>query len=297
MAVTEFEGVFPYLVSPVDRAGKIKNDVLTDLVEHLINKGVHGLTPLGSTGEFAYLTWEQKKDIVTTVVTAAGGRVPVVPGVNHTSNREAVRQASEFDAMGVDGILAILDTYFPLNQDEIFSYFADIASAVSCPVIIYTNPNFQKTELSIDLLKRLSEVENINYLKDASGNTGKMLSVLNEAGDNLKLFSASASVPLFIMMMGGVGWMAGPACVVPAQSVTLYNLAKRKEWDKAMAFQKKLWKINYIFKKYNLASCIKAALTIQGFPVGDPIPPVSPLDNTAVEHIKTILGELESIEP
>ncbi len=297
MSSTEFGGVFPYLVSPVDSSGKVKKEVLTDLVEHLIDKGVHGLTPLGSTGEFAYLTWEQKTDIVTTVVGAAKGRVPVVPGVNHTSNREAVRQAREFDAMGADGILAILDTYFPLNQDEIFSYFGGIANAVKCPVIIYTNPNFQKTELSIDLIKRMAAVENINYLKDASGNTGKMLSVINEVGDNLKLFSASASVPLFIMMMGGVGWMAGPACVVPAQSVTLYNLAKSGQWESAMTYQKKLWKINYIFKKYNLASCIKAALTIQGFPVGDPIPPVSPLDHAAVEHIRSILSELESIEP
>jgi 4-hydroxy-tetrahydrodipicolinate synthase len=290
-----FAGVYPYLVSPVNTDGSVRTEVLKNLIDHLIEKGVHGLTPLGSTGEFAYLTWDQKRDIVRTVVESSNGRVPVVAGVNHTSTREAARQASEFNAMGVDGILAIMDTYFPLSQDEVYSYFRGIADAVSCPVILYTNPSFQKTDLSLELIQRLARVENIQYLKDASGNTGKLLSILQAVGDDLKLFSASASIPLFVLMIGGVGWMAGPACVVPAQSVALYNLAREKRWDEAIVLQKQLWKMNYIFQKYNLASCIKAALEIQGFPVGDPVPPIRPVDGKALEHIRRVLADLETL--
>ena len=91
--MTELRGVFLYLVSPVEDVGRVKEEVLAALVEHLIAAGVHGLTPLGSTGEFAYLSHEQKQRIVEVTVQAAAGRVPVVAGVAATTTAEAVRQA------------------------------------------------------------------------------------------------------------------------------------------------------------------------------------------------------------
>jgi 4-hydroxy-tetrahydrodipicolinate synthase len=87
-----FSGVFPYLVSPIDQSGMVMEGVLTDLVDHLIAAGVHGLTPLGSTGEFAYLTREQRRKMVDTVISANRGRVPVVAGVASTSTSDAVAQ-------------------------------------------------------------------------------------------------------------------------------------------------------------------------------------------------------------
>ena len=221
MAGKEFAGVFPYLVSPVDPQGAVKEDVLKKLVAHLIQSGVHGLTPLGSTGEFAYLTWEQRKRVVEVVVDSAGGRVPVVAGVAHTSNREAVRQAKEMEAIGADGILAIMDSYFPVPAEGVVSYFRSIAEAVSCPVVLYTNPSFSTTNLSLEAIEALAAVPNIRYLKDASANTGNLLTIMNRLSDKIKVFSASAHIPLFVMMMGGVGWRSGPACGIPRQSVTL----------------------------------------------------------------------------
>lgn len=105
---SHFHGVFPYLVSPVDSAGVVLDAVLGDLVEHLIGQGVHGLTPLGSTGEFAYLSWEQRQRVVQVVIEATAGRVPVVAGVASTATADAVQQAQAFAQMGADGILAIM---------------------------------------------------------------------------------------------------------------------------------------------------------------------------------------------
>jgi 4-hydroxy-tetrahydrodipicolinate synthase len=79
------------------------------------------------------------------------------------------------------------------------------------------------------------------------------------------------------MLIGGLGWMAGPACIIPRQSVELYNLCKRQRWDEAMALQRKLWRINEAFARFNLAACIKAGLSIQGYDVGDPVPPQAAL--------------------
>ena len=135
-------GVFPYLISPTDADGKVRTDVLGKLCEDLIEAGVHGLTPLGSTGEFAYLNREQRKTVVRTTIDAAKGRVPVVAGVASTSTVDAVAQAKSYQKLGADGILAILEAYFPLKDAQIESYFRAIADAVDIPVVIYTNPQF-----------------------------------------------------------------------------------------------------------------------------------------------------------
>lgn len=295
MAGQELSGVFPYLVSPVDEQGKIKEAVLKDLVNHLIRMGVHGLTPLGSTGEFAYLTWPQRRRIVEVVVEATAKRVPVVAGVAHTSISEAVRQAKEMEKIGVDGILAIMDTYFPVSAEGTVAYFRHIAEAVSCPVVLYTNPSFSTTNLSLEVMEILAAVPNIRYLKDASANTGNLLTIMDRLEGKIKIFSASAHIPLVVMMFGGVGWMAGPACVIPSQSVKIYELAKSKHWEEALALQKRLWKINYIFQKYSLAPCIKACLELQGFAVGHPIPPLQPLQGKALKEIEEVLKSIGAL--
>jgi len=289
----QFHGVFPYVVSPVNKDGTVREDVLRDLVVHLIESGVHGLTPLGSTGEFAYLTWERRKKIVEVIVKAASSKVPVVAGVFHRSSMEAARQAQEFEDMGVDGILAVLDTYFPLTPDQVYSYFETIAKKIQCPIVIYTNPRFDNTVLSPETIGRLADISNVLYLKDASGNMGKLMTIITNYGNNIKVFSASATIPLFVMMMGGVGWMAGPACIIPKQSVKLYNLFKEGQWDQAIDLQKRLWQMNVAFQKYNLATCIKAGLEIQGFDIGDPIPPLTPLSAEGRKEVSRILDDLK----
>lgn len=290
--MTDLHGVFPYLVSPVDAAGRVKTDVLGALCDDLIKAGVHGLTPLGSTGEFAYLDHERRAAVVRTTIEAAQRRVPVIAGVASTSTEDAVAQAKSYQELGADGILAILEAYFPVKDAQVESYFRAIADAVDIPVVIYTNPNFQRSDLTLDVIARLSEHPRIEYIKDASNNTGRLLSIANRCGEKLKIFAASAHIPAAVMMIGGVGWMAGPACIVPRESVKLYDLCKAKRWDEAMALQRKLWKVNEAFARFNLAACIKAGLEIQGYEVGDPIAPQAPLTNEERKIIETLLRDI-----
>src|SRR6202789_3702096 len=248
--MTDFHGVFPYLVSPLDPDGKVRTGALGRLCDDLIKSGVHGLTPLGSTGEFAYLNNAQRAAVVQTTIEAAGGRVPVVAGVASTSTSDAVAQARSYEKFGADGILAILEAYFPLSDAQIESYFRAIADAVELPVVIYTNPQFQRADLTLDVIARLAAHPRINYIKDASTNTGRLLSIMNRCGDSIKVFSASAHIPAAVMLIGGVGWMAGPACIIPRQSVALYNLCNAQAWDEALVLQRKLWRGNEAFARY-----------------------------------------------
>jgi 4-hydroxy-tetrahydrodipicolinate synthase len=97
------------------------------------------------------------------------------------------------------------------------------------------------------------------------------------------------------MLIGGVGWMAGPACVAPKQSVELYELCRRGDWATAMERQRPLWNLNLAFAKYNLAACIKGGLQLQGYPVGGPLPPQSPLPPEGAEEVKRALTEIGAL--
>ncbi|RPJ44984.1 MAG: dihydrodipicolinate synthase family protein [Betaproteobacteria bacterium] len=295
MSQTGFHGVFPYLVSPVDAAGRVKDAVLARLADDLIGAGVHGLTPLGSTGEFAYLNRAQRHRIVEVVVQAARRRVPVVAGVAATTIADAVEQVKAYDALGVDGILGILEAYFPITEDGVVSYFTAMANATTLPVVLYTNPQFQRSDLTLPAIERLAGIDNIRYLKDASSDTGRLLSIINAVGDRIRVFSASAHIPACVMLIGGVGWMAGPACVVPRQSVQLYDLCRAGKWDGAMQLQRRLWRMNRIFAKYNLAACIKGGLELQGYAVGAPLPPQTALSEAGRAEIRSVLADLGAL--
>jgi dihydrodipicolinate synthase/N-acetylneuraminate lyase len=113
--------------------------------------------------------------------------------------------------------------------------------------------------------------------------------------DRIKIFSASAHIPLFVFMMGGVGWMAGPACLIPEQCVALYTLAQEQKWEKALELQKRLWVLNVAFQRYSLAACVKAGLEMQGFPVGPPMLPQRQLDEKGKKVVSQILIDIGAL--
>ena len=142
------------------------------------------------------------------------------------------------------------------------------------------------------MIERLSRVPNIGYIKDASVNTGRLLSIINRVEGRMRVFAASSHIPDWVMLLRGVGWMAGPACVAPRQSVELYELCRCGDWAAAMAMQRPLWQLNQAFAKYNLAACIKGGLQLQGYEVGAPLPPQAP---QSAEGVGEARRGLESI--
>jgi len=145
------------------------------------------------------------------------------------------------------------------------------------------------------VIARLAQHPRIRYIKDASTNTGRLLSIMNRA-PNMKVFSASAHIPAAVMLIGGVGWMAGPACIVPRESVRLYELCRAGKWNEAMNLQRDLWRINEAFARFNLAACIKAGLQIQGYAVGDPVPPQAALTEADCSQVEAILADVAKLE-
>jgi 4-hydroxy-tetrahydrodipicolinate synthase len=146
------------------------------------------------------------------------------------------------------------------------------------------------------VIERLSRIANIRYIKDASVNTGRLLSIIEKVEGRMKVFAASAHIPACVMLIGGVGWMAGPACVAPRHSVRLYDTCRRGDWSAAMELQRPLWALNQAFAKYNLAACIKGGLALQGYDVGAPLPPQTPLPPEGIEEVKRALEALGALQ-
>ena len=286
-------GIYPYLVTPVDGStGTILENPLRALVEHLLEQGVQGVSPLGSTGEFAYLDRDQKAEVIRIVVDQVGGRVPVVPGVSAVSTVDALKQADRAAELGADAIVLMLQAFFPVQPAGVVGYFTAVAERTELPICLYANPGLT-VDLPPPLVNELSYLPSVQYFKEASGNTGRILTVMNLVEDRMKMFSASAHIPLVVFQLGGVGWMAGPACLMPKACVYLWELCQAGRWDDALVLQRKLWRLNEVFQRYSLAACIKTGLQLQGFEVGDAIPPQRPLPAEAVADIRGAI-ELQS---
>ena len=293
--IRNLRGVVPYLPTPLTTDGKIDEAALARLVDHLIDCGVHGLTPLGSTGEFAYLDFAAKEQVIAATVRAADGRVPVIAGVAATTIWDGVAQAKRWAELGTDGILAVLEAYFPVADSGVVAYFSAIADATDLPVTLYTNPNFQRSDLSIDAVDELSHHPNILFIKDASTNTGRLLSIMNRTEGRIGVFAASSHITTAVMLIGGRGWLAGPSCVIPRQSVQLFDLCEAGKWDDAMTLQRKLWTVNQIFAQFNLAGAVKAGLKLQGFDCGQPAPPQSALTQEQIETVQSVLRRVDAL--
>lgn len=293
--LSKLRGVVPYLPTPLTAEGAVDVSALKRLCAHLIDSGVHGLTPLGSTGEFAYLDFATKEQVVAATVEAAAGRVPVIAGVAATTTWDAVAQARRWKELGADGVLAILEAYFPVSDAGVVDYFTAVADATDLPVTLYTNPNFQRSDLSIDAIDALSCHANILFVKDASTNTGRLLTILNRTEGRIGVFAASSHITTAVMLIGGRGWLAGPSCIIPRQSVRLFDLCEAGQWDKAMALQRDLWAVNQVFARFNLAGAVKAGLRLQGFDCGDPAPPQAALTADQVATVEAVLRRVGAL--
>lgn len=289
-------GIIPYVVSPIDPNGLVRTDVLGQLIESLIEDGVHGICVLGSTGEFPLLSLHQSEAIVECAVSTTGGRVPVVAGVSGFSTQQLCQNAQQWARLGVDALVVMPNQYFPLSQKALVSMYRDVAQAVNpLSVILYANPKYMHFDISMQALSELEGVENIRYIKDASGITGKLLSLRQRFGDRYSIFSASAHIPLFVLMLGGVGWMSGPSCLIPKQSIRLYNLVQQGNIEEVLALQQEIWSLNQLFSEYDLVACIKAGLEYLGYGVGDPIAPLSKLGLDDRNKIYRVLDRIRAL--
>ena len=265
--------------------------MLGRLCDDLIGAGVHGLTPLGSTGEFAYLSRAQRSIVVQTTIDAAQKRVPVVAGVASTSTADAVAQANPISSSAPTASWLFSKPTFPLKDAQIESYFRAIADAVDIPVVIYTNPQFQRSDLTLDVIARLADASAHSLHQGcldqyrAAALDHESLRRRHRRVLGVGAYSRRGDADRRRRLDGGPGVRGAAAERRTVQSLPSRMLGRRME------LQRKLWRINEAFARYNLAACIKAGLTIQGYDVGDPVAPQAALTADERKAVEAVLRE------
>lgn len=299
-----FSGVVPPVATPLHPDGTIDHDSLRKLVAHLLDAGVNGLFALGSTGETAYLTNAQRVEVVSTIVSAADGRVPVIAGAIELTSARVAELARELEAAGVDAIVATAPLYTLNSAPEIAAHFRAIADAISVPLWAYDVPVRVHTKLSATLLMQLAEEGVIAGVKDSSGDDvsfRRLVAANDAAGHPLQVLTGHEVVVDAMGLAGADGVVPGLANVDPAGYVRLWDAVAKRDWEAARIEQERLNSLfEIVFQPTGLSAdatgvgAFKAAMTIRGvIATGTMARTVEPLDVDAIERITGILAELD----
>ncbi|MGD8191491.1 dihydrodipicolinate synthase family protein [Brevibacillus ginsengisoli] len=272
--MARFEGVYIALVTPFTNEFEVDYKRLHELCDWLIDQGAQGLIPCGSLGEYASLTAEERAKVVETVVEATAGRVPVVVGSGAPSTQQAVGWVRHAKEAGAQGIMALPPINYNPRENEIIAHYEALAS-VGLPIIAYNNPHDYKTDLTPDLLVKLSKIENIVAVKEFSGDVRRMHEIL--AKTNLEVMVGVDNLAMEGPMVGATGWISGVPNALPKEGVEIFRLAREGKLEEALAIYRRMLPLYRFDASPQLVQAIKYMMELAGFPVGPTRPPRLPL--------------------
>ncbi len=234
-----FHGSITALVTPFS-GGVVDFDALRALIDWQIENGTHGLVPVGTTGESPTLSHEEHGAVITETIKAARGRVPVIAGAGSNNTREAVAIAGHAERAGADGLLVVTPYYNKPNQEGLYQHFKAINDSVSIPIIIYNIPPRSVIDMSVETMKRLSELKNIVGVKDATGNVGRISLQREAMGPDFIQLSGDDITALSCMAAGAHGCISVVSNIAPRLCADLQNACLAGDFAKALEIQDKL---------------------------------------------------------
>jgi 4-hydroxy-tetrahydrodipicolinate synthase len=291
MQKIRLEGMFVPNVTPFKLDGNIDEEALRTCVQFWVEGGVSGLVPCGSNGEAPYLSREERKSVIATVLDEVNGKVPVIAGTGSMSTRETILFTKDAKDLGVDAALIVTPFYFKLSNKEMLEHFKAVFEAVDLPIILYSVPKFTGISLEPVLIAQLaSEHENMVGIKDSGGNLATIVETTRLVGDKISVLAGTADVVLPTLMLGGRGAVLAVANVFPKMCSSLYEAFRRGDYAEAGKLQRYLSHLNDVLvKRLNQLSAIKEALNLRGLPAGYPRKPALPLEDEERKNIENVL--------
>jgi len=294
--MVDFHGVMPPIPTPFAQDYSVNEEGLRGLIEYLIENGVHAIIPLGSTGEFAKLSIDERKRVLKVSIDQAAGRIPVIAGTAAVATREAIELSQHAQETGADGLQIVAPYYGKINETEVFEHFRQIAEAVSIPVLIYNNPVTSGIDVSPELLARLSEVPNIEGVKEATSDSRRIRRIISLAGDRLSVFVGTDDNVLEGFALGAKGWVSGTGNLIPRQAVAFYEAAVvQNDIEKARALYYEMGDLCDKIETDAFVQNIKAGLEMLGIDAGPPRPPFLPASEEDRQEIRAMLDQLVTL--
>ena len=285
-------GILAAVSTPFAADGSVDEARLRAHVDFLIDNGLHGLVPNGSTGEFAALTMDERMRVTEVVIDQTAGRVPVAPQTGSTRTAEAVELSTHAAAAGADAVLVVAPFYEPPTRQEVIEYFATVGQAAGIPVIAYNLPGVTGMNLDRPFYRELLErTDAVKYIKDTSGSMEQALDLIFNLGDAIETFVGLDTIVLPAFLAGAAGSIWGAPNFAPRECVAIYELAKRGDAAGALAIFKRLWNVFDFLGKEGYAVATKAAAQAAGIDLGLPRAPYSELPPAKKDELRKLIAD------
>ena len=293
MDVAFIQGIIPAMITPMTEDEELDEKGFQKIIDGLIAAGVHGIFTVGTAGEFWALTMEEKKRIYQWSAEFVNKRVPVYVGTCANSTREAVRLSEMAQEAGVDCLSVLTPNYISPNEEQMFSHYAAIASAIDLPILLYNLPARTGNALSLNLVVRLAEsFENVVGIKDSSGDFSNAMAYLFQAPQGFRFVMGNDALIYPAFMQGASGAIAATANVAPEIAVGIYESILKGDLDSAKDFQKRLTPVRRAFTLGTHPAMLKAGAEMVGYAGGPPRAPVSSLTSSQREQLRQMLVEI-----
>ncbi|MFD2647336.1 dihydrodipicolinate synthase family protein [Devosia albogilva] len=290
---TKFRGTYSVMVTAFDEGGQVDLERMEAYTEWQVTEGIHGLIPLGSTGEFLSLSDEERESVARCVIETVGGRVPVLVGTGAEYTDDAIRYSQEAEAMGATGVMIIPPFYSTPTEDELFEHYRRIAEAISIPIMIYNNPATANVDLTPPIVARLSTIEGVSYIKESTMDVTRVRDIIDMCDGRMTVFGGIMGFESF--MNGAEGWVAVGSNLMPRLLAQLFERSTAGDIAGARAIYQQALPVIRLVGGHRYVSATKSALAMLGYPVGDPRPPRLPTPTgelAAVEQALTAAGLL-----
>jgi 4-hydroxy-tetrahydrodipicolinate synthase len=292
-------GVLPALISPLLSDGKVDEPAVNRLVEHVISGGVSGLLALGSTGETASLDETARRTMLSNVVAAASGRVPVLCGVAQSHLSAARVEVEAAARLGAAAALVTPPFYYLIDQATLLAFYRGLAKDSPIPILLYNIPQYTKVVAQPETVAALAREGTIAGIKDSSRDFEYFEGVCIATRElpRFRIFTGSDTMLLPALAMGGAGTICGAANVAPAWIVRIYEDFRRGDMAGARAGQDKLYQLVMMLRGGVFPAAIKAACRLQGICEPWCAPPVTPLDDQAEAKLRDRLAAWDLLTP
>lgn len=285
-------GVVAAISTPFTESGEIDETALRDHVDFLLDSGVHGLVPGGSTGEFAALSFDERTQLHEIVLSHTDGRVPVAPQTGATRTADAIALSRHAADHGADAVLLVQPYYEPPTREEVIEYFHVVGSAAAVPVIAYNLPGVTGMNLDRAFYEELLDrTDVVKYVKDTSGSLEQAFDLLFNLSHRVTTFVGWDTLILPAFAAGADGTIWGAPNFMPREAVELWNLARAGEQAKAHELFRRVWNVLDFLGKEGYAASTKAAAELVGVPLGSPRAPYGRLPDDKVKTLTALLEQ------
>jgi 4-hydroxy-tetrahydrodipicolinate synthase len=292
-----WRGVYPAVTTQFNEDDSINHEANAQMLNQLIDEGVHGIIVNGTVGENCSLSAEEKRDVMRNAVEAVNGRVPVISGVAETTTALAVQFAKDAETIGIDGLMVLPGMVYRSTEDEAIYHYQQVARGTGLPIMIYNNPVTYGVDVSIEGMKTLAAEDNIVAVKEATEDTRRITELFTAFGDRFIVFGGVDDIALESLMLGATGWISGLTNVFPKQSVAIFNLAAEGRYEEAREIWRWFLPLLRLDTIPTLVQCIKLAEQLAGRGSERCRAPRLPLSGEQRAYVERLYREAVENEP